>query len=422
MRRSVVYFFAVCLVAVTSFFVSTSAHAITPTQDCVLNPDGSEMVCAAGAQAACDLVSQESGYHMSVQGTICFKLRNSDNGAVAQFHMSAGGACPANSTNTGSSCTCNSGYTVNGSNTACVSTGPSNCTAGTVLASGYFDIGTNPNKSPAIFACVNGCMATFDGISPAGSTLVGGVKHYFASGFYGSSTTACTAGVDGPSVTSLATVPSPACAAGQVLGTVNGKPTCAASAPEPGASSPTASADPSKSSSATTSTTTTNPDGSTTTTKTTTYQNADGSTGKTTTTTVTQPSGAATSSTANEGDIPNDDSTDEEGEDEGGGIATNTPLPAKPTLYEPVSSGGFAEVWNEKSAALKSTPVFSFVSSLAPSNLGDGGCPSWSIPTGQVLGITVGGSASIPCYVWTFIRLVMVISSLLLARRLIFGG
>lgn len=96
---------------------------------------------------------------------------------------------------------------------------------------------------------------------------------------------------------------------------------------------------------------------------------------------------------------------------------SNADLPTIPKLYDPEFPDGLEGVWNDRKAQLLDTSLFQLIPSLMP-NMGDGGCPTWSIPS------IYGGNlnASIPCSVWYFIRLVIIISALLLARRLIFGG
>jgi hypothetical protein len=102
--------------------------------------------------------------------------------------------------------------------------------------------------------------------------------------------------------------------------------------------------------------------------------------------------------------------------------APNDPaLPAVPDLYTRKYPDGIAGVWTARKAEILGGPIFTFLASLVPS-IGDGGCPSFSLGSGSVLGIEVGGALNVPCGVWTFARLVMIISALLLARRLIFGG
>lgn len=97
-------------------------------------------------------------------------------------------------------------------------------------------------------------------------------------------------------------------------------------------------------------------------------------------------------------------------------------MPGVPTLYERKYPDGLAGVWSSRSAQLQQGPLWAFLGALVPSGIGDGGCPSFSLPSASVLGIDVGGPIEVPCGVWTFVRLVMIISALLLARRLVFGG
>jgi len=118
---------------------------------------------------------------------------------------------------------------------------------------------------------------------------------------------------------------------------------------------------------------------------------------------------------------------------DGGGTVTDAPapdagtpavdrdLPPVPDLYTQKYPDGLAGVWAAEMSAIRETPIFAFLDSLVPST-GDGGCPVWSFSPGAVLGINVAGDLSVPCYVWSFVRLIMVITALLLARRLVFGG
>jgi len=157
-----------------------------------------------------------------------------------------------------------------------------------------FDIGTDPARTPMILACTGGCATTFDGTSPAGSALVGGTKHYFASGSYVAGGDSCVPSAGTDPGTSTSAVPSDACAAGQTKGMVNGKAVCAASA---SASAPA----PAKAAASSSMATTTNPDGSTTKVETTTKTNPDGTSSTTTTTTTTNPDGSTASQTVKTG-------------------------------------------------------------------------------------------------------------------------
>jgi hypothetical protein len=101
--------------------------------------------------------------------------------------------------------------------------------------------------------------------------------------------------------------------------------------------------------------------------------------------------------------------------------AADPEMPGLPDLYERKYPDGIQGVWNEHSSGLQQTPIFQFLGALAP-GVADGGCPVWRLDAGEVLGIRVNGDLSVPCYVWSFLRVFMVLCALIAARRLIFGG
>lgn len=159
----------------------------------------------------------------------------------------------------------------------------------------------------------------------------------------------------------------------------------------------------------------------------TTKQNADGTTTTTTTTnnynyagnTVTVTTTTNSTVTNNAGDvISNESETTEEGEEQ---AATDSALPGMPDLYERKYPNGIKGVWDEKMAAIKTSSLFGIVPGLTP-NLGDGGCPVWTIPVD--IGLIDFGTydVSIPCSVWAFVRVVIILTAMFLARRLMFGG
>ncbi|MEW6706477.1 MAG: hypothetical protein AB1430_16645, partial [Pseudomonadota bacterium] len=115
------------------------------------------------------------------------------------------------------------------------------CTAGEVVASGFFDIGTDATKAPVLMACKGECEAVFDGVSPAGSTLVEGVKHFYAKGSYVNTGNSCSSSDNDPGDGIPGDNPPPdTCPAGYDMGTVNGKHYCAPRSRDPPASAPTA--------------------------------------------------------------------------------------------------------------------------------------------------------------------------------------
>lgn len=205
-------------------------------------------------------------------------------------------ACPANSSGT-TDCQCNVGYTE--SNGQC--TKPVTCTAGQVVASGYFDAGTSVAGGPPAAGCKGGCLAVFDGTFPAGSAVVGGTKHYYARGSYVNFGSPCKEGASGGTSDTLPVEqtdrPADTCAPGQVPGQVNGSTVCVT----PGDGTTPPKIEPPKDTNQSTSTssteTRTNPDGSTTTTTTTTTTGAGGGTSTTTTSTTKNPDGSVRGTT-----------------------------------------------------------------------------------------------------------------------------
>lgn len=170
---------------------------------------------------------------------------------------------------------------------------PDNCpAAGTPQSSGWFLMGPSPTSPFPGITCSGSCLVTFDGSAPAGTTVVNGVKQYYARGtwqYLGPSNT-CTGADTTP--TAQASMPDNSCGAGKQGGYVNGKWTCVD--PNTGNVVPSSTPIPQPPKTETTEkSTTTNPDGSTTTTETTNHP--DGST--TTTTTTTQPNGDKESTT-----------------------------------------------------------------------------------------------------------------------------
>lgn len=100
----------------------------------------------------------------------------------------------------------------------------------------------------------------------------------------------------------------------------------------------------------------------------------------------------------------------------------DTALGDVPKLYTQKYPDGLAGVWRTRSAELKASPLFSVLGNLMPQVAG-GGAPPQIIVSLDV-GIRDFGTADLspPLYVWQFGGLVIVISALLLARALVFGG
>jgi hypothetical protein len=130
-------------------------------------------------------------------------------------------------------------------------------------SSGFYDMGTNPNNPFPAYQCDGTCAAVFDGVAPATTTIVNGVRHYYAKGELTWNGDECT---NPNMVSSTSVAPQNSCGTGQTGGYVNGKFTCVdnvTSKPVP--------TDAPKTDSKTTTESVTNPDDSVTTTTTTTY-------------------------------------------------------------------------------------------------------------------------------------------------------
>lgn len=102
--------------------------------------------------------------------------------------------------------------------------------------------------------------------------------------------------------------------------------------------------------------------------------------------------------------------------------ASDTPLPDQPKLYTPKYPDGLIGVWTAKKAALMTSPLLNLVSGLMPSVPDGGSCPTWMLSLD--VGIADFGVHDVapPCWIWGFAKVVVIVSALLLARALIFGG
>lgn len=104
-----------------------------------------------------------------------------------------------------------------------------------------------------------------------------------------------------------------------------------------------------------------------------------------------------------------------------GGVS-DTPMPDLPRLYTKKYPNGLEGVWYEKKSQLTASPLLNLISGLMPSVASSGTCPTMVVPLD--VGIADFGSHDFapPCWIWDFGRVVIIVSALLLARRLIFGG
>lgn len=102
---------------------------------------------------------------------------------------------------------------------------------------------------------------------------------------------------------------------------------------------------------------------------------------------------------------------------------TDNPLSEVPDLYERKYPDGMEGVWNTYKDQLKNTSLGTLASKLMP-NIPDGGtCPQWPINLDMAQWAAFGThDVAPPCYIWGIAKAILVVSALLLARALIFGG
>lgn len=96
-------------------------------------------------------------------------------------------------------------------------------------------------------------------------------------------------------------------------------------------------------------------------------------------------------------------------------------MPKITELYKQKYPNGVSGVWQQKSEALKQTAFMRSLATLVPS-VSSGSCPSFSLNTNN--GWVNGGEQAIPvpCWVYSFIRAVILLTAVFFARSIVFGG
>lgn len=179
----------------------------------------------------------------------------------------------------------------------------------------------------------------------------------------------------------------------------------------------------------TTTTTTTSPAGTTTTTTNTTNNltyntNTTNNTTtititQTTTTTTTNPDGTQTESTETKQPQPGEREEPEQYS------LTYSPssLPEVPDFYEQKYPDGFAGEWDGFKQRIDGSSLANFMRSLTNGIPSGGECPSWSLTFNfGAMGNFGTMVMQPPCIIWPFIKAVMILSALFVARRLVIGG
>ncbi|MDH1903492.1 hypothetical protein N5D67_14400 [Comamonas aquatica] len=104
--------------------------------------------------------------------------------------------------------------------------------------------------------------------------------------------------------------------------------------------------------------------------------------------------------------------------------ATDTPLAGIPELYKQKYPDGFSGVWNSFKTKFNQTPFVNLIHQLTPNIPSGGTCPAWTID----LSWTPGGSMGVYrlgddyCFIWPILKIIIIITALFTARRLVFGG
>lgn len=105
------------------------------------------------------------------------------------------------------------------------------------------------------------------------------------------------------------------------------------------------------------------------------------------------------------------------------GSPSDTPLPPVPDLYVRKYPDGMEGIWNQYKDQLKNTQFMQLIGKLMPTVADGGTCPAWPMNLSMAAWADYGThDVAPPCWIWDAAAAVLVVSALLLARRLVFGG
>lgn len=106
------------------------------------------------------------------------------------------------------------------------------------------------------------------------------------------------------------------------------------------------------------------------------------------------------------------------------GTITDPSMPPIPELYVRKYPDGITGIWQAKSEAIKQASLFTLAAQLMPTNVVAGTCPSWQLSLNLGPSWAQLGTHEIapPCWIWDVCKAIIIVSALMLARRLIFGG
>lgn len=98
-------------------------------------------------------------------------------------------------------------------------------------------------------------------------------------------------------------------------------------------------------------------------------------------------------------------------------------MPEIPDFYAQQYPEGFAGEWNKFKDKVASSPLAGFLTGLSNGLPGGGTCPEWSVSLNfGHMGNFGTHVIAPPCAIWPFIKAVMILSALFVARRMVFGG
>lgn len=102
---------------------------------------------------------------------------------------------------------------------------------------------------------------------------------------------------------------------------------------------------------------------------------------------------------------------------------TDTPFADLPELYKQKYPDGLIGVMRTQFTAMKATPLFSLPAQLMGDLPQTGQCPSWQLNLNFAAWANFGTrNIGADCSIWDFASWVVIISALILARQLVFGG
>jgi len=179
----------------------------------------------------------------------------------------------------------------------------------------------------------------------------------------------------------------------------------------------------------TTTSSTTGPSGTTTTTSSTVHNLTYNTNNTTNTTTVTVTNVTTHTTTAPDGTTTTTTETTTPSE----GQQTEEPqytldyqgsaMPEIPDFYAQQYPDGFAGEWDKFKDKVGASPLAGFLTGLASGLPGGGTCPEWSVSLNfGHMGNFGTHVIAPPCAIWPFIKAVMILSALFVARRMVFGG